>query len=233
MFNKVWTTTLMFENNYRVFGLSFSDIFNYQEYYNLKENTIEEKERRAQLIDARIEVTKEYHLAKKILPENAPTILFAHGFNRTVRLPSFFRTPEGFIIVTEECANILKQFRLGNSVLYPLSFFDLTLNEPVNNQTYYFFNIAELKKFLFPEFCTEELARYRNTRHKDCQLFELYHANYTDYAIAISHKALNCDVDIWKDAELDNSIFISHKLKNALDEAQVSEAWQLFLCDLK
>ena len=105
MSNNVWTTTIMFDENYRVFGLTFPDKFDYLEFYKLKEDTVEEKKHRLQLLDARIEITKRYHLAEKILSENAPTILYAHGFGKTVQLPSFFRTQEGFVILTEACAN--------------------------------------------------------------------------------------------------------------------------------
>ena len=233
MSNQIWTTTIMFDENYRFFGLSFPNTFDYTEFHKLKENSLEEKERRAELLDSRIEVTKHYHLTEKIFPENAPTILYAHGFSKTVKLPSFFRTQEGFIILTEPCANVLKKFRLGESSLYPLSFFDIQLNEPVNDQTYYFFNIAELRSYLRPEYCTEELHKYRNTKHKGYQLFDLYHTDYTDHAIAITQEALTCDVDLWQDPELDHSIFMSAQLKMALDEAQLSDAWQLFLCELK
>lgn len=233
MSNNVWTTTIMFDENYRVFGLSFPDIFDYTEFHKLKENSPEEKARRAKLLDARIDVTKNYHLAKKILPENAPTTLYAHGFSKTVKLPSFFRTQEGFIILTEQCANVLKKFRLGESTLYPLSFFDIQLNELVNDQTYYFFNITELRSYLRPEYCTEELDKRSYTKHENYQLFSLYHADYADYAVTLANEATTCDVDLWQDPELDDSIFMSDELKKALDEAQLSDAWQLFLCDIK
>ena len=235
MSNQVWTTTIMFDGNYRVFGLSFPDTFDYAEFHKLNRvgATAEEKERKERLLDARIEVTKKYHLAEKILPENVPTVLYAHGFSKTVKLPSFFRTQDGFVILTEPCTNVLKKFRLGASALYPLSFFDIQLNEPVNDQTYYFLNIAELRSYLRPEYCSEELDKRSYTKHEGYQLFDLYHADYTDHAIAISKDSIECDVDLWQDPELDNSIFMSDELKKALDEAQLSEEWQLFLCELK
>jgi hypothetical protein len=67
-------------------------------------------------------------------------------------LPTFFRVNSG-IIISESCAKILKKFRLGETGLYPLSFFDIQLNESVNDQTYYFLNIAELRSYLRPEDC--------------------------------------------------------------------------------
>src|SRR5690606_20262187 len=105
--------------------------------------------------------------------------------------------------------------------------------ELVNDQTYYFSNIAELRSYLRPEYCTEELDKRSYTKHENYQLFSLYHADYADYAVAIANEATTCDVDLWQDPELNHSIFISDELKKALDEAQLSDAWQLFLCDLK
>lgn len=233
MSNQVWTTTIMFDENYRVFGLSFPELFDYAEFYKLKGDSEEDKIKIKKMRQSRIEITKRYHLSEKIAPANMPTILYAHGFSKTFKLPSFFRTQEGFVIVTESCANVLKQFRLGESVLYPLSFFDIQLNEPVNDQTYYFFNIVELRSYLRPEYCTEKMKKNRHIRHEGYQSFWLYHANYTDHAIAIAKEAVACDVDLWQDPELEYSIFMSDELKKALDDAQLSDAWQLFLCDLK
>ncbi len=233
MSNQVWTTTIMFDENYRVFDLSFPKIFDYAELYKLKGESKDEKNKRKQMRRTKIEIVDQYHLSQKIAPVNAPTILYAHGFSKTVKLPSFFRTQDGFVILTEPCANVLKKFRLGESVLYPLSFFDIQLNELVNDQTYYFFNIAELRSYLCPEYCSKDLDKRSYSKHEDYQLFSLYHADYTDHAIAISKEAIECDVDLWQDPELNHSIFISEELKNALDEAQLSEAWQLFLCEPK
>jgi len=235
MSNNVWTTTIMFDENYRVFELTFPGLFDYLEFnkLNRSEATAAEKEKKNEMTQKSIEIIKRYHKGEKLNSENAPTILYTHGFGKTVKLPSFFRTQDGFVILTEACANVLKKFRLGQTILYPLSFFDIKLNEPVNDETYYFLNIAELRSYLRPEYCTEELDKHSYTKHEGYQLYKLYHADYTDRAIAITKEAVNSDVDLWQDPELDNSIFISDELKKALDAENLSDAWQLFLCDLK
>ncbi|MEN8272380.1 hypothetical protein ABFP28_16990 [Acinetobacter baumannii] len=232
MSNNVWTTTIMFDENYRVFDLSFPDKFNYVELYKIKGDSEEEKKQRKQQRNVKIEIVDQYHLSKKIESVNAPTILYAYGFGKTVKLPSFFRTQDGFVILTEACANVLKKFRLGQSALYPLSFFDIKLNEPVNDQTYYFLNIAELRSYLRPEYCTEELDKHSYTKNEGYQLYKLYHADYTDHAIAIKKEAVNCDVDLWQDPELNHSIFISDELKKALDDLGMGNDWNLFKCKL-
>ncbi|WP_089605824.1 hypothetical protein [Acinetobacter piscicola] len=235
MSNNVWTTTIMFDENYRVFELTFPGLFDYPEFNKLNrvEATAEEKEKKNEMTQKSIEIIKSYHKGERLNPENAPTILYTHGFGKTVKLPSFFRTRDGFVIVTEQCANVLKKFRLGNSALYPLSFFDIQLNELVNDQTYYFFNITELRNYLCPEYSSSDLKKLTYTKHEGFQFYKLYHANYKDYAITVSQKAITCDVDLWQDPELSHSIFMSNELKKALDEENISEAWQLFLCELK
>ena len=233
MSNNVWTTTIMFDENYRVFDLSFPGIFDYAKLYKIQGDSEEEKNIRKQMRRAKIEIVDQYHLGKKIAPVNAPTILYAHGFSKTVKLPSFFRIQDGFVILTEECANVLKKFRLGGNALYPLSFFDIQLNELVNDQTFYFFNITELRSYLLPEYSSKDLDKHSYTKHEGYQLYKLYHADYADHAIALKKEAIECDIDLWRDPELDNSIFMSDELKKALDEAQLSDAWQLFLCDFK
>lgn len=234
MSNNVWTTTIMFDENYRVFELTFPGLFDYVEFNKLNRvgATAEEKEKKNELTQKSIDIIKRYHKGESLDLANVPTILYAHGFSKTVKLSSFFRTQDGFVILTEECANILKKFRLGKNALYPLSFFDIQLNELVNDQTYYFFNIAELRSYLRPEYSTSDLVKYPYTKHEGYQFFKLYHSNYTDHAIAVSQDALTCDIDLWQDPELNHSIFMSDELKKALDEAQLSDTWQLFLCDL-
>lgn len=196
MSNQVWTTTIMFDENYRVFDLSFPKIFDYAELYKLKTDSENEKNKRKKMRRAKVEIIDQYHLSQKIAPVNAPTVLYAHCFGKDVQLPSFFRTQDGFVILTESCANVLKNFRLGESTLYPLSFFDIHMNEPVNNQTYYFFNITELRSYLRPEYCSKDLDKRSYTKHEGYQLFDLYHADYTDYAIGISKEAIECNVDL-------------------------------------
>ena len=55
-------------------------------------------------------------------------------------------------------------------------FFDIQLNELVNDQTYYFFNIAELRSYLRPEDSIRKLRKATYTKHEGYQLFNLYEA---------------------------------------------------------
>ena len=50
MSNKVWTTTIMFDENYRVFDLSFPKIFDYAELYKIKGDSEEAKNKRKKCV---------------------------------------------------------------------------------------------------------------------------------------------------------------------------------------
>lgn len=234
MSNKVWTTTSNREDNLRMFGLSISNKLDYPTFYLLDqiiEKNEQQKEEWKILLKNSIEINKPYNAKHKIDQTLIPKILYGHNIRKDIELPSFCRTPEGYQIVNEECANILKKFRLGETAMYPLSFFDLALNEPVNDKTYYFLNIAEWRHYLLPEFSSSELdkKKYKNEIYDS---FRLYHSDYEDGAIAVSEQAINCDLDLWHDPALISSIFMSDKLKQALNEAGMEKDWLLYSCKL-
>lgn len=50
--------------------------------------------------------------------------------------------------MNEACANIFKQFRLGNSTLTPVKLHKLFTDELWFEETFYFFNMCELREFV-------------------------------------------------------------------------------------
>lgn len=233
MSKKVWTTTVMREDNLRGFDLSFPGKFDYPSMYLLEKNkkSPEEKMQWEQMTEAFLEMHKPYKAFKLIDPEIIPTVLYAHNASKQINFPSFCRTLDGDILITEECANILKQFRLGETAMYPLSFFDIDLNEPVNDKTYYLLNIAEWRHYLLPEMSSKDLYK-RKIKNESYDLYDLFYPDYTDDAIATSEQAVNCDLDLWHDPALTNSIFISDELKQALDDAGMGQEWLFCSCKI-
>lgn len=169
---------------------------------------------------------------QKIDSAIVPTIFYGNSIDKDFEFPSFCRAPDGFLLINEKCRNILKSFRLGETEMYPLSFFDLDLNEYVNDKNYYFLNIAEWRNYLIPEHSTERLKE-NNNLNESCKEYRLSHSRYEDGAIAVSKQAENCDLDLWHDPALTSSIFISNDLKKALDEAEMGMDWNLFRCKLQ
>jgi hypothetical protein len=81
----------MFDENYRVFELSFPGLFNYPEFNKLNKISIGRgKRKKNEMTQKSIEIIERYHKAEKLDLANVPTILYAHGFSKTVKLPSFF-----------------------------------------------------------------------------------------------------------------------------------------------
>ncbi len=234
MSNKVWTTIVMREDNLKVFGLSFPNKFDYPEFYALEKNkqlTDEENIKWKQMNGDFLEMHKPYKAFKTIDPTIIPNVLYAHNVSKQIKFPSFCRTYDGDILINEECANLLKQFRLGDTAMYPLSFFDIDLNEPVNDKTYYLLNIAEWRHYLLPEFGSEKI-RKKSYNNESYQVFGLYVDYYKDGAIAITEQAVNCNLDLWHDPALTSSIFVSDELKKALDEAGMGTDWLFYECQI-
>ncbi|MEQ1454731.1 hypothetical protein [Acinetobacter seifertii] len=234
MSKRVWTTTVMREDNLRVFELSFPGKYDYPSQYLLEKNkkfTEEQKLEWEQMMDARLEIKKQVTSFKKLDAEIIPTILYGRTITKDIDFPYFCRTLDGDILINEECANLLKKFRLGETAMYPLSFFDIDLNEPVNNETYYFLNIAEWRNYLLPEFSSKDLYDME-IKNSNYSLYYLLESKYHDNALAVSEKATNCDLDLWHDPALASSIFVSDELKKALENAGMAQDWLFYNCQL-
>ena len=170
-------------------------------------------------------------MREKIDSSLIPTILYGHSINKNIEFPSFCRTPDGFLLINEECENLLKKFKLGETKMYPVSFFDLDLNEPVNDKTYYFLNIAEWRNYFVAEYSTSRLKE-NNNLNENYKEYRLSHSRYEDEVIAVSDSALDCNLDLWHDPALMSSIFISDELKKAFDESGVGTDWLFYECQI-
>lgn len=231
MSNKVWTTTSNRSDNLRLFGLSFPGKFDYPELYQLEKKrmkTDEEKKRWLDLQKIALEIGKPYRAGKKIDTRFIPTTLYGNSIDKDFEFPSFCRTLDGFLLINEKCANVLKKFRLGETRMYPVSFFDLDLNEPVNNHIYYFLNIAEWRNYFIPDY-SKKIEKKIN-KNENYEQYWIYYADYADYAVAVLKEINECDLDLWHDPALTSSIFVSDELKNALDESGMGTDWLFYNC---
>ena len=231
MSNNVWTATSMNQNNLRTFGLSFPSKFEYPEFYALgkiSNKSQDEIEKRKKLLKSIIDISDAYKKNQKIDDKNIPHTLYGHSIDKNIDFPNFCRTLDGFLLISEKSSNILKKFNLGDTKFYPVSFFDLDLNEPINDKTYYFLNIVESRNYLKPEFCTKDLEVEPFTEN----LYGLHYSEYKNNAIAVSEQAKGSDLDLWHDPELIYSIFMSDELKKALDDADIQDDWFLYTCKI-
>ncbi len=161
-----------------------------------------------------------------------PNSLYVDGDDEK-KLPDYheyvFQTLGGAIIVNEACANILKQFKLGDSTLTPLKIRDVFSDEILYSGTVYFFHLCEIRNYVkIPQ--SHDKLHYSPSGT---------YPSYSDYSLCLDHdlleidkSALECDVDIWHDPRFRGSYFFSEKLRQAFIYANMLDKWNLKSCQL-
>ena len=82
-----------------------------------------------------------------------------------------------------------------------------------------------------PEQSSKHLSKEAN-KNDGYQAYWLYYEQYKSGAIALSERAVQCDLDLWHDPALIGSIFMSNALKQALDQAGMAPDWLFYQCQL-
>ncbi|WP_269915563.1 hypothetical protein [Acinetobacter sp. HY1485] len=213
------------------FGTSFKGIVDYPEYKILREKypkTITEQQRYDQILDEKILFNDHYLDFKSIPLENAPTMIYGEGLSKKTLelLPGFFNTLDS-LVVTQECRELLIQFNLGEHIqFFPVSLYDLEKDELANNETYYVLNIADWRSFLAPDLCEGKLRKFQILK-AGYQPYRLSAGDEFDHAIALFDDATKCDLDLWHDPALVRSLFMSNRLKLALEKAGFLENFHI------
>ncbi len=135
-----------------------------------------------------------------------------------------FAISNGYIIVTEKLANVLRQFNLGDGALYPVSFFESDRTTPVEG-TYYCLNIGNIKQALVPDRSknVEPPGGYPGVKTWGSKF------RITDNDIAVRETALH-GPDIWVDPLLRRSIFVSGRLADAIREGGFGKLFDMKEC---
>lgn len=213
------------------FGTSFKGIVDYPEYKKIEETyprTDAQQQRYMQILRKK-NVFNDHYLDFKSIPlENAPTMIYGEGLSEKTleHLPGFFKTLDS-LVVTQECRELLMQFNLGEHIqFFPVSLYDLEKDEVANNETYYVMNIADWRSFLAPDFCEGKLKK-RQALKAGYENYRLKRGSEFDHAIALFDNATKCDLDLWHDPALVRSLFMSNRLKLALEEARFLENFHI------
>lgn len=160
-----------------------------------------------------------------------PNSLYADG-SEVKEFPDYheyvFRILGGAMIVNEACANVLKEFTLGNSTLTPLKIRDVFSDGVLYSGTVYLFNLCEKREYVkVPQ------------SHNHFKSFGRKYPTYSNERLNLDHNlleidksALKCDVDIWHDPSFRGSYFFSEKLRQAFIYANMLDKWNLKSCQL-
>ena len=240
----VWITNrLDITNNSYCIRLSFPEVIEYPECEDLirkerAENLTEEE--RSKIEDIRnnlIDIIMKYGDFKKIdlLPDSMWSVLLdpviAKGKVMNVPNPedSIFAVRDGFILITKPCAEILQRFRLSDMQMTPLQLFNPKTRELVNEETYYLLNIYAWRTYFDGK--NNEIFINKNYKYNGYNIYTPpYDIKNGDCVLRSS--ALQCDVDLWHDPSVRDSIFLSQALRDALHKAKMLKTWFLHSCKM-
>lgn len=226
---KVWYwNTLEYAFKSRPFRLNFPNNEAFLEYHRIRELEADERTDQEEkfLLDIYEKRTTLLRMAgMEFLPipkENMPSVMYTNnGIRKGVVLADIFLAE--VFVSNHKLADILKQFRLGNSqISEPMRFFDLMTNSYVNDTFYYFINIAERHSYYLPE------QRLNPNFPETYSLSKVYHPPHCKEIFSvdnypISTDALNCSVDIWHDPYIKGSLFLSDALAQALQQSEIDK----------
>ncbi|KQW79109.1 hypothetical protein ASC89_12470 [Devosia sp. Root413D1] len=139
------------------------------------------------------------------------------------KLPHLF-SAAGFLTVSEEFAEVLSGFDLGQTRLYPVELLHSNRREAFPGR-YYFLNIAEVHRYFSPE----HSARFERIPNPATTYVATIEAEAQDDDVTVIPAALN-GPDLWIDDTFRSHFFCSDRLAQTLRAAKVASHLPLFRC---
>ena len=184
------------------------------------------KEEMLELSDAGSYFFKTEHLPDSLWVESSDT-----------KLPSsseyIFFVRSGGVVFTQACAQLLQQFRLGESTLTPVQIYDLETQQLCSKETFYFLNLCERREYIqFPHPQVNQLfSSYASSSFDGKQRYAT-NIPIKDKQLLVNQSALNCELDLWHDPLLMSYVFVSDALHDALVQANMDSQWEMVSCQL-
>jgi len=159
----------------------------------------------------------------ELLPaEDVPTDFFAVAHWADHRKAPLDIFTNGFLIITEESAAVLRQFDLGACRLHPVRLWHPDRKTRFGTG-HYVLNFASRKDAFLPD---------RSPRMKRVPLTPDRWSpptNLQDNEFGFTKAALHAP-DLWWDRRIVYGFFLSHRLAQALKAAKLAKHWRLFRC---
>ncbi|ESK41107.1 hypothetical protein P256_00092 [Acinetobacter nectaris CIP 110549] len=216
------------------FDMAFPEKFDLLRLYDIEykmRNTSEDEEFH-RLMKAFITIHDAYLNYEPLPIEHAPTRMYTSDPRLEIKdihqkFHGFFKTLDGYKILTEEGYQLIQQFNLGQGTqFFPIRLYHYETNQPINNETYYLMCLTDWRNYLLPEFCEGELYDFSTTKGGVISNWLTPGDEFND-AIALSSEASNCDLDLWHDPALHGSLFMSDRLKQALEQVGFLPCWHV------
>ncbi|PYE36475.1 hypothetical protein [Psychrobacter fozii] len=164
--------------------------------------------------------------------EHLPDSLWVES--NDIKLPPsseyIFKVRSGGVVFTQACAQLLQQFRLGESTLTPVQIYDLETKKLCSEETFYFLNLCERREYVqYPQ--VDEMFKLSPTMEGR----DKYTTNgvpIKDQQLHVQCEALECELDLWHDPLLMSYVFVSDALHDALVQANMDSQWEMVSCQL-
>lgn len=138
---------------------------------------------------------------------------------------SIFRAEYADYLCTEASAVALFDVELGENQLLRMNVQD-EKGILIEDYFLYLFHAMEQREFVVGQ----SLSDIGLTYIESGRFYRLVSGKVRDNSISISREALDCTVDIWRDRLLSNTLFITNRLKEKLDETGAAKTWKLREC---
>ena len=222
------------------FKLGVPKTLDFSRYFFLQskeDDTEEEKKEWKNMLDEILQVVHACRKRETIYQNALPQAMYA-DFKKMyarfpkenlVKIPSFFRVSDKFIMITEQLAELLGNFRLGTTQISPVKLYEKSTGELLSEQTFYFINVCEKHSYLLPEKCDASLEL---VSRGDYSLYRHPSDKEKAKKYCFSQCAMNCPVDIWHDPMVEDSTFLSDPLQQAIKKAGLNKGFSWFSCIL-
>ena len=151
--------------------------------------------------------------------------------NSDVKLPDssdyVFDITYGGVLFNQACATILKQHRLGETILTPVQIYNLSTGDLFSDETYYFLNLYERREYI----CEVQTSKYLKAIPVIWGV-TAFSGFIKDREVDVNKSALDCDLDLWYDPRFIGRFFMSDKLYHSLKENNMIDKFSPLTCNL-
>ena len=190
---------------------------------------LEKKERLNQLSDVEQKKLNELHKSiyqfmkswhERVFIKNLPVKLFKKPeldidySNMPKENETLFKITDGYLVINKQFYHVISQFNLGKTHFSQVYIYDIETKEQLSDIPYYFMNIAETREFLDSD-KSKGIKASDYTPHKPLRF--IWATKDDDIILSCADGELA--VDVWSERYLDESLFFSDRLVQALFEA--------------
>ena len=177
-----------------------------------------------------LEFQNKWNKGEYISEDNMPSKVFIKPNEKLPKADELmFKIIDGYLLFNQSCYDIISQFALCATHFSQVYIYDIETEELRSETPYYFINIAETRNYL-------NVEESRGIDADSCSPKLPTHSIWepTDDDIQLNATAQECDVDVWHDPILRNSLFFSDELVSALVASGIKQqALALIRCVVK